>query len=57
MGPFRTAVAIAGTDRLIVDTRVAPLNRYVYATSSNLDANCTDDGADLLMIGYEEVKQ
>jgi len=52
-----TALVVAGVNRILLDTKAAPLDRYVMVDPSSLDANCTTDGVDLLMIGYEERKQ
>lgn len=55
LDPSVTAVALGGTRRLVIDTKSAPLGRYILATTSAMA--CTADSLDLLMIGYEERKQ
>jgi hypothetical protein len=57
LDPVTTSVSIGGTTRLVVDTRTAPTGRYLMATTSNLGANCTSDGIDILAIGYTENNQ
>ena len=54
LDPTITALAIGGTTKILLDTKSAPLDRYVLATST-LEA-CTTDTVDILMIGYEEKK-
>jgi hypothetical protein len=52
-----TAVAIGGVNKILLDTKIAPLDRYVVAAIAGITGNCTVDSVDVLMIGYEENKE
>ena len=52
-----TALAIGGVKKIALDTKSAPLDRYVVASIASITGTCTSDSVDVLMIGYREQKQ
>lgn len=52
-----TALSIGGTTKLTQDVKASPVGRYILATWSGMAGCATTHNMDLLMIGWEEVKQ